>query len=487
MPQQKVLRKLWHLTFLINMSYQPAKSKDFGVNLCEGCLQKQLIIDRQKQEILALKQKLKLNEKRLKEGFFGSSTPSSQLPVKTNSLSENQAKRGGAQPGHPPNKRQAFTLEQADEVHLAPVEEQTCPSCQSHLVSHTANERAIYDLQQEQLRKLFYQIERKRCPQCQNLLSGKVRNAFPKTQLSNSLLVEVAQQHYVLGRTLGQISERLSLNYSTLGDSLKRVGKLLEPCLDKLKGLYRKAPVRHADETGWRCDGGNGYSWYFGSKDVSLHLFRQTRSGSVAKEVLGKEKLGGVLVVDRYGGYNQMPCALQYCYAHLLRDLKDFESEFESDQEVQSYTREMKICLTDAMQLRNRGLSAPEYAKAGQLIKGRMLELSQSPARHLGVRTWQDFYVEKAERLYQWCESAEVPAENNYAEREIRKVVIARKLSYGSQSEEGAKTREIWTSVLQSLKKREENPVGKLLEGLIKLVEDKEFNIAEELFGSPAD
>lgn len=469
------------------MSYQPAKSKDYGVNLCEGCLQKQLIIDRQNQEIIALKQKLKLNEKRLKEGFFGSSTPSSQLPIKENSLAQNQAKRGGAQPGHPPNKRQAFTAQQADEVRLLPVDEQSCPSCQSHLVIHTSNQRAIFDLQQEQLRKLFYQLERKRCSQCQTILSAKVIDAFPKAQLSNPLLVEVAQQHYVLGRTLGQLSERLSINYSTLFDSLKRVGRLLEPCLDKLKEIYRQTQVRHADETSWRCDGGNGYSWYFGSQNVSLHLFRQTRSSSVAKEVLGKQKLAGVLVVDRYNGYNQVPCALQYCYAHLLRNLKDLENEFESDLEVQSYTREMKTCLTDAMQLRNRGLSVKQYGKQAQAIKGRMLSLSHRPARHLGVRSWQDFFVEKSERLYQWCASAEVPAENNYAEREIRKVVIARKLSYGSQSEEGAKTREIWTSVLQSLKKREGEPEAKLVEGLNSLVENPELDIAEELFGSPID
>jgi transposase len=72
------------------------------------------------------------------------------------------------------------------------------------------------------------------------------------------LLVELAHQHYVLGRTLGQIAEKLSLNYSTLAESFKRVGKLLEPGLDKLKKDYRQALVRHADETSWRTDGDNG-------------------------------------------------------------------------------------------------------------------------------------------------------------------------------------------------------------------------------------
>jgi hypothetical protein len=57
----------------------------------------------------------------------------------------------------------------------------------------------------------------------------------------------------------------------------------------------------------------------------------------------------------------------------------------------------------------------------------------------------------------------------------VRKIVIAGKISYGFQSTEGAETREIWTSVLASLKKREANPREKLLEGLNKLSEDNKL------------
>lgn len=201
------------------------------------------------------------------------------------------------------------------------------------------------------------------------------------------------------------------------------------------------------------------------------------------KEVFGTEPLSGVLVVDRYGGYNRVPCRIQYCYAHLLRELKDLENEFESNQEVRNYTREMKICLADAMQLRNRKLSKAEYRSEAVAIKMKILELSQRQAVHPAIRKWQDFYVEKSERLYGWCESQDIPAENNYAEREIRKTVIARKMSFGSQSKEGAKTREIWTSILLSLKKREANPRDKLLKTLNKLSQNKGLDIADELFG----
>lgn len=45
-------------------------------------------------------------------------------------------------------------------------------------------------------------------------------------------------------------------------------------------------------------------------------------------------------------------------------------------------------------------------------------------------------------------------AVNNKAERELRPTVIARKVSFGSQSVKGAKTRSILTTILHTVQKR---------------------------------
>ena len=238
------------------MSYQERKSKDYGINSCEGCLAKQQIIDRQFEEIKRLKQKLQVNQRKSANGFFGLSTPSSQIPVKANSLAENQAKKGGAQIGHVGVGRQIFSQTAADETRIAEVSVETCETCQCRLNRLSSNERGIYELEREQVRKIYYELERKICPQCRTIVSGRVRNALARVALSNESVVEVAEQHYVLGRTLGQIAERFSINYSTLADSLKRIGKLLEPSLERLKTEYRQSSVRHADAHGmahgWR-------------------------------------------------------------------------------------------------------------------------------------------------------------------------------------------------------------------------------------------
>lgn len=179
------------------------------------------------------------------------------------------------------------------------MEEEKCQECRCQLQAQSSNERSLYDLQREEVKKVSYEIERKRCPKGRKIVTGKVPEAMPRAKLTNELVVEIAEQHYVLGRTLGQLSERFALNYSTLAEALKRVGKLLEPCLEQLKAEYRQAAVRHADETGWRTDGGHGYSRYFGSSAVSLYLFRTTRSNKVPLEVPGQERLPGVPVVVR--------------------------------------------------------------------------------------------------------------------------------------------------------------------------------------------
>ena len=75
--------------------------------ICDECFTKQQEIDRLKQKVENLQQQLKTNEKRNKQGYFGSSTPSSKIPVKPNSLTENQKKKGGAKRKHKGNGRES--------------------------------------------------------------------------------------------------------------------------------------------------------------------------------------------------------------------------------------------------------------------------------------------------------------------------------------------------------------------------------------------
>ena len=68
------------------------------------------------------------------------------------------------------------------------------------------------------------------------------------------------------------------------------------------------------------------------------------------------------------------------------------------------------------------------------------------------------------------------------SEREVRRMVIARKTCGGSQSEDALMVREVLQSVIGSLRLRCGDPVARLTEALDDYALDKTFKIEDFLF-----
>ena len=274
------------------------------------------------------------------------------------------------------------------------------------------------------------------------------------------------------GIPLGRVCEQLQANPGSLIECFHRMAHLFAPVLPKLIETYRQSPVKHADETGWRTNGHNGYVWLFATETISLFLFRQTRSGKVPQTILGNNPLPGVLVVDRYAGYNRTPCPLQYCYAHLLREVQELEKNFPGSEEVKTFVSVITPLLAIAMSLRHQPISDTDFYQKAAESKAQIIAATDAPALHLGIRHVQDLFRDNAFRLYHWVQNRQIPAENNLAERDLRPTVIARKVSFGSASDAGAHTRGTLMSILYSLKKQNVNAVQRLKEVLDQLAKD---------------
>jgi transposase len=448
---------------------------------CKGCLSKQQKINELEEEIASLKSKLRYQERTAKEGFFGSSTPSSKLAVKPNSPKEHQRNRGGGKPGHQGHGRTSISEEEADKVKRVHVGN-TCPDCGTTLEDKGAKARTVIDCQPVKMKRIVYRLERKRCPKCRKLISAKPPGVIAKCLYSNQLLAYVAVQHYFYGNTLGQIEKQTGVGYSSLVDAMHQLAKRLTDVPKSLIQTYQQAPVKHADETGWRTDGQNGYAWLFCTPDISIYRFRGSRSAAVAKEVFGEKPLPGVLVVDRYNGYNKMPCSIQYCYAHLLRMVQDLEKDFPENTEIKAFVEGLAPQLANAISLRTLDITDKQFKRQAAKIKNEILSIVNRLARHPAIQKVQDTFREKAERLYHWAEDRNVPADNNLAERELRPLVIARKISFGSQSDAGAKTREILMTVLHTLKKRTPDITTAFKSALDKLAEQGDIDPYKAIF-----
>lgn len=426
-------------------------------SICDGCLEKQRKIDHLVEENSQLKAQLRYRGNKQKEGFFGSSTPSAQRPVKPNTEPEKQSKRGGLPKGHPGHGRKGFNPDGAARIVDVSLDA-ACPDCGRPMEDKGIRYRSVLEIPPPRPEPILYRLRKNYCSHCHKAHQAQAPAVLPKALLGNQLIARIAFMHYVHGIPLGRICDQMGLDLGTVVQMLHRLAGLFKPIMPRLIELYRLAPVRHADETSWRTDGRSGYAWLFCTPDLSLFMFRATRSASVPKEVFGSQPLPGVLVVDRYNGYNRVPCKLQYCYAHLMREVEDLAKEFPDHTEVSVFTATFIPLLASAMHLRGQTLSDADYYRQAATLRQAIVSISEQSAQHLAIRHIQDIFRDRADRLYHWVDSRNVPADNNRAERELRPTVIARKVSFGSQSEAGAKTREILMSVLHTLKKRHTHP-----------------------------
>lgn len=465
-----------------------------ALNACCGCAEKAVEIERLKEENKRLRAEL---ERR--DGVSGSTppTPENSIPIGAHtpsgqipSFKKTGKKRrvgpgacGGARTGHKGAGRGRFSREDADDI--VPVPAPThCPDCKSELVGHGSCERSVIDTPEQSVIRVLYECERKCCPCCGTTHTGDIP-VLPKTLYGNSLVAQAAVQHYVHGVPLGRICAILgeTVQLGTLLAIFHRIAAMLEPIMDVLLQQYRKSLVKHADETSWSTDGQSGWVWIFCTTVTTILLCEQTRSATVPAKIFGTKRLPGVLVVDRYKGYSKVPCAIQYCFAHLLREVKKLGKDFPDDKEVTVFVSTLAPLLAAAMHLQRQGFAPLKYKKQATVIATKIKAAIAQPATHLGIKDIQRIFRDNQLRLYHWVSNSMVPAHNNRAERDIRRTVIARKVSFGSQSNAGAHTRSVLSSVLMTVAKRLPNssPDQWLMQLLNSISKNPDFNVRAAL------
>jgi len=173
-------------------------------------------------------------------------------------------------------------------------------------------------------------------------------------------------------------------------------------------------------------------------------------------------------------GYSSLIDAMH----QLAKRLKDFPE----NTEIKSFVEALAPQLANAISLRTLDITDRQFKRQAAKIKDAIINIINSQARHPAIQKIQDIFREKAQRLYHWAEDRTIPADNNLAERELRPLVIARKISFGSQSDAGARTREILMTVLHTLKKRTDDVTTAFRSALDKLAEQGDVNLYKAIF-----
>ena len=166
----------------------------------------------------------------------------------------------------------------------------------------------------------------------------------------------------------------------------------------------------------------------------------------------GVARLSGVLLAGRYVVYGPLPFHLQYRFAHLLRDVAALAKDFPDVPEFQVFCAALAGQLAATMRLHSSPHPDDLYYAQDSAAKSEIVRICTAEARHPGVQTIQGIFRENPHCLYHWADDRRVPADNNYSERSLRPLVIARKISFETQSELGSATRSVVMSVLHTLR-----------------------------------
>jgi len=232
----------------------------------------------------------------------------------------------------------------------------------------------------------------------------------------------------------------LELSVGAIVGALRGVAARGAGAVGRIRAAIRAGPVVHADETGLRQDGANGYLWSF-STPTERSFVRGGRSKEVVDEVLGPA-FAGVLVTDFYAACDHYDAPHQRCWAHLLRDVHALVERHPADAALRAraddvhaaYDRARRVASPDpATRARaRRRCEADLLAARGPYLAGAAPAV---PRAVLCRRVAKDL-----PELFSFVADPAVPSTNDAAERSVRHVVIQRKISGGTRSPAGTTT-----------------------------------------------
>jgi transposase len=368
-------------------------------------------------------------------------------------------KKPGRPKGHPGSHRSI--PDQVDEEIMVPLK--TCPECGREVKARRQVVQYIEELPVVRPRVIKLTTEEADCPRCQKAvrslhpLQVSLAEGAAGVQLGPRALGVAAQlnkQHgLTVRKTCAVLRELFQLRISPGGltQALARVAGKLEPAYQNLMAQLRAGPCVHSDETSWWVGGPGYWLWVFASKGITVYQVAKGRGRNVVAAALG-EHFAGVLVSDCLATYDDVNPRQHKCYSHHLKAVKQA-----GEGQPSAWLEEVRWLLQDAMALKHQPLEPADKARCRAGLEARACQLLAVPRPTNLEEKLRRRLEKQRDHLFTFLDVAEVEATNNLAERQLRPAVIARKVSCGNKTPQGAHTWEILASLAATSVQRAES------------------------------
>ena len=412
-----------------------------------------------------LKAELAELRERLGQNSNNSSKPPSTDPPQQRQQPQREptGRRRGGQPGHPGSGRKLKAVTQVDRVvDIRPFGRLQCggllpgddPEPARRQVSEVPPNRGVIT---------EYRRHTIRCQSC----GAANRVGWPKEMPTGSFGPRTqALVAYLSGRLRAshrEVSEDLEVlrgvkvGLGSVSAPQRQVSAAVSGPVETAQSYVQRQAVSFVDETSWREKGHTHWLWVGATPRETAFRLLAGRGAAQSERVINKTAKG-IVTTDRYNAYNWLPLRRrQICWAHLKRDFQAIEERGgESVSVGQQLLEQVGKVFRLWHQLRNEGINRSAFRRKMKPIQQRVKELlyAGTETNHQKTRHTCANILQLESCLWTFVRVEGVEPTNNNAERPLRRAVLWRRESFGTQSESGSRFVERILTVVRSLRQQ---------------------------------
>lgn len=407
------------------------------------------------EEIRQLRDRVRDLEARVKQNSSNSSLPpSSDRPwAKPQRKKKIRGGKRGGQKGHPPHKRQLVPPDRVQ--HVINHYPESCPQCSCELPGgdEASDSDDVYQHQVVDVPQIIPEVTEHRlhygtCPRCKKRVRATLPPGVPRGNFGprvGALTAVLAVVYHLSKRQVKELLRVLlgiDIALGTVVDVQNVASEALAAPVNEVHEALKQCKVAHQDETKWPEAGKSGYAWVTVSGPYAYYEISHSRSGEVARSLLGGADFKGHVVTDRYVGYTCYPMERRgICHSHLPRDYQKIVDRAEDVRQIGEGLLKLEGNIfkewhafkdndIDRAELQQRLVDiAVPYEKL--LFQGMQADDSKVAGMCWNIHShWEAIWN------FGWVEGMEPT--NNEAERAARLLVVLRKKCYGTQSASGS-------------------------------------------------